>query len=845
MARRPFFLAKQPVPTGAPLRNREPATAPAPWTSLVDDDLQIVAGSALDLTARIPTAVPAGARGRVRAIAADPTQLEESGNPGVPVRFNIATWMAVDPVDRASCTAGIEYLRRCGYNAIRLHGVENWLMAFTTGAYAFIPERLDMFRWLMAECKRVGLYWIINPASYRLYEDGQGGTRETWTDENNTKPRIYTEQGVRDNWKEGFRRLYIEPNPYTGIGAALDPACVHIELYNESGPTFVASKIFPPRWLARSAGAVPAAQLWNEWLADPTKAHGYANIAAANASWGTAYANFAAVPAPPVWLSGSYPNTQFAIDGVLYGTYLEDHIDAFYTGCMTEWGVQALTSFHQLYPQVLVSRAVGRLASNQMANTHGYPLLEGSLTPGLNLGGASNTPVWDTSKRSWLFAHPFVCSNKPRWYGEYGWSVWGRYRAQFALQAAMASMQGACGISQYAQGNFFRQRYENLTNQQGGFFTRQVWPYWGQSDPVHDFNRALVSLVFLQGARNAYSQSLILNDRYCGTSPRNTGRIGRAMSYLLRPLSYLSGFARTSLDYTTDTTDDTLAATWNTKTFKQLLDDMVTAGSITTGNATYIDVTANQGAISACDITTDPQNPRFTVASHTLTTGDEVQIPNLTGSGANWPGVNGRNGTYACTVISPTVFSLPINASTWTGTFSAGTWCAGLNVYESPDASWGISSRTQTGWINTGRISYLSHIGSTLPRTLGSVIVTQLDDHCSVFVASLDGQAINASARLLIGMSADAQNTGMTFTDGNRTELVTAGDYPVQATDATAALTLTLTRPTEWKLYRLQRNGVRNSQETPVSANNAAGQLLLKLRTGTVQPAVMWELVRG
>ena len=841
----PFNISTQPMPNSAPVRNREPATAPATWSTLIDESLQIVDGSALDFEGFLNTAVPAGSRGYIRPMAGQPTKLEETNNPGVEVKFCEATWMAIDPGTKDAATAGLEYLRRCGYNCIRLHGAENWLMQNTTGDYAFIPDRLDLYRWIIAECKRLGLYYVINPASYRLFEDGQGGPRDVFDDSNNCKPRIYVEQNVRDNWKEGFRRLYVTVNPYTNTAPALDPACAQIELYNESGPTFCASKAFPTRWVTRSSGATIAAKTWNEWLADPAQAHGYANIAAANASWGTAYANFAAVPTPPTWASGSYPTTQFAIDGVLYGCYLEDDLNTFYASCISEWGITALTSMHHLYPQVLVSRAVGRQSTNKIANTHGYPILAGSIAPGTAFtGGATNTPIWDRTNYSWLFAHPWVCSQKPRWFGEYGWSVWAKYRSHFPMIAAVANMHGASAITQYAQGNFFSKKYENIPNSIGGYFVRQVYPYWGNTDPVHDFNRALVALIFLQGSAHSYSQNLILNDRYGGISPRNSGRIGRAMSYLFRPLYYLSGFAKTSLDYTMDTTDDTLAATWNVKSLKTLLDDMVAAGSITTGNATYIDVTANQGAISACDITTDPQNPRFTVASHTLVTGDEVFIPSLTGSGANWPSTNGRNSTYSCTVISPTVFSLPINTSTWTGTFTAGTWCAGLNVFESADGTFGVNGRGKYAWINTGKISYFSHVGSTLPRTLGSVIVTQLDDHCSVFVASLDGQPISTSTRLLIGLAADAQNTGMTFTDAGRTEIVTSGDYPVQVIDATAALTVALTKPQEFKLYRLLRNGSRGSQETPVSINAGTGQLLLKLRTGTIHPAVMWELTR-
>jgi len=848
---RAFVLARQPDPTGAPLRNREPGTAPASWTTLVDEDLHIVEGSALDFNARSTTAVPAGSRGRVRAISGTPTKLEEADNPGVVVTFNEATWTAspiIPLTDKASITAGVQFLRRAGFNCLRLHGPENWICHGTVGALQFPADRLDLFRWLLSECKRLGIYYVINPASYRLYEDCNGGNRFDYTEANSGKPRMFTEQSMRDNFAAGFTALYLTTNPYTGTAPALDPACAQVEWYNESGITFCASVAFPSRWITRTPGATVAAQTWHEWIADPTKAHGYANLAAINASWGTAYASIAAIPAPGAYVEGSsYPQTQFAIDGLLFGLYLEDDMNTWYAARAAEWGLQCLRSTHHLYPSVVVARGAGKQSENTVSNTHGYTVIisSGNISPGSTFsGGKQNNPIWSIDNHNWLFAHPFVSSGKPRWYGEYGWPVWHRYRAHFAMQAAMAVMHDAAALTCYSQGNFFSTRYYDDRSAVGDR-VRQVYPYHNNTDPTYDFTRALVALLWTGGASaHGTSLSMTLNDRFIGVSPRSTSRIGRGLSYLFQPLYFLTGFVKASLDYTSDTTSDSLAVL-NAKSLKEHLDDMVTLGSITTGNATYVDVTANQGAISAVDITTDPANPRFTTAAHTLVTGDVVFLPSLTGSGANWPGTNNRWAPYVVTVLSGTQWSIPLNTASWTGTFSAGTWCSGVNVFESANGQFGFSRRAANCWINTGKVSYLSHIASTLPRALGSVTVTALDDHCSTFAASLDGQAINASSRLLLGLAGDAQNTGMTFTDGTRKVINTSGDYPIEATDATAQLSLALTRPTEWKLYRLQRNGTRTSAETPVSVDATTGRLIVKLRTGTTQPSVLWELVRG
>lgn len=819
------------------------------WADAHDETLHIGSGSALDMSWTITTAVPAGSNGSIIVMPGDSTKLCESGTPSTEVKFNIATWTAsgfVPIPNQAEVTAGVEFLRRCGFNALRLHGPENWLMEGTTGAVNFNGDGVDRLRWLMSECKRLGIYYIINPASYILYLDGAGGSRFAYTSDNNAKPRMFTEQDVRDNWKSGFAMLYCTVNQYTGLTPLNDPACCHVELYNESGVTFCASTEWPVHWMTRTVGSTAAGKTWTEWLADSTMEHGYVSLSALNASWGTSHASFEAIPAPASYYveGSSYPQTQQGIDAILYGMYLEDDLDAFYAACMADWEYSGLSSFTTLYPQALVARAVGKLTTNKVANTHGYPMLVGSLTPGASFsGGKPNNPIWEASNYNWLFAHPFVCSNKPRWYGEYGWSSWGRYRNQFPIQTAMAAMQGASAISYYAQGNFFGPEYFNDLSTVGGR-SRLVYPYHGNSDQVADFVRTLNALIMGGAvAEHAVSQELVLNDRFIGVVPRNTSRIGRALSYLFQPLYFISGFVRASLSYTADTTDDTLAAVWNTSSFKQLLDTLVESGSIDVSNATYASVTANSGSITGFDMT-DRANPEITVSGHTLQSGDTIFVPSLTGSGSGWPGTNNKWTPYVATVTATNKFKIPLNTAAWTGTFTEGTWCEGMNVFESATGEFGMSRRDTSAWINTQKLVYYAHIGSPLPATQGSVTVTALTDGGSLFVASLDGLPIATSAHLLIGMCGDSQNTGMTFVEPERETLITGGDYPEQIIDCTASLSLAITRPSEFSLYRVGRGGSRTVAESPLSIDAPTGRLNLSLRTGVVNPSVFFELYR-
>ena len=157
-----------------------------------------------------------------------------------------------------------------------------------------------------------------------------------------------------------------------------------------------------------------------------------------------------------------------------------------------------------------------------------------------------------------------------------------------------------------------------------------------------------------------------------------------------------------------------------------------------------------------------------------------------------------------------------------------------------------MSRRLKRAFINTDKTIFFGHTNATLPATFGALIVSALSQNASIFVISLDGVAIATSSRLLIGMCGEAINTGMTYTvgaDGKQT-LTATGNYPVQQLDATATLSLGVTSPHAWSLYRLARNGNRMSREAPAEIDADAARLIVTLRTGTIQPACLWELVR-
>lgn len=842
-------------------RHFEPA-ASATFTAAIDESLAVVSGNALDVSSWRPTAVPAGSRGRVTAVG---DKLREAG---VDVRFQVKTMQfdsafTILPTDRAVMDAAAQNLARQGYNAVRLMGIEHFVMSGMTGAAVFNAECLDRFDYWLAACKREGLYWIGCVMSYNGFEDMAGATnRFAYTEATSTKPRMYTEQSVRDNWALGVSRLYNRVNAYTGSNMMQDPALLLFELYNEQSTTFCAGTQWPSRWLTRTAGATPAAKTWGEWLQDTTASHGYANLAALNASWGTSHASYAAAAAVAMPAqTNAMAQTQQNIDGILYCQYLEDDLAAFYAAKVAEWGMPCLTSYHTMYTETMEARGTQKYAVNSLGNWHAYQNIAYNVQTGVPTTDPDNA-IWESERVT--LASPLSSGSKPVWMGEVGNHSYSRWRHQFPIHIAAAASQGAVAMAWFDPSDPFTLAYSNDTSLRGDRIRRlDSFPSLGAY--AHDFIRVMKTALFLRGdvSELPTSQSLVLNNRYGGVSPRSTGRISRMHSTLFQPLQLLAALTKLRLGWTEVTSDDTLAATYNLKDWKTLLSDAQTATAIDGAHPSLVSANANAGNIVSVattgtvgGLTATTAQPVMDIGTNTLVNGDLIHITNLTGSSGTWPGTNNRanraavvkgTGNYVQLVPDATRNVAGCDLTGLSGAnFTAGTWCEGANVLESGHRQWGMSRRLKRAFVNTSKTVFFTHTTSAFPVAYGAVNVTALDQHSSVFVTSLDSNPIATSARLLIGICGEAINTGMTYTvgaDGKQT-LTATGDYPVQHRDITAELQLALTPTARGRLYRLKRNGERYMEEVAPAIDSGTGRLIVKLRTGVNYPACFFELVR-
>ena len=231
------------------------------WVPL-DVDLDIEPGSALDFSNVLPRHAPAGKFGRLIATKQGKFAFE---NCAVPMRFYgvdlccTAQYLSRELADRLA-----ERLVRLGYNAVRIHHYERWLVERVPGEMRLRSDTLDQFDYLFAAFKQRGIYVTTDLYVSRLialadvYEDrsrnagtGQAKTAdrvENWTFENyynvgaadfgvqDFKMAVYVNDRAYENFQAFARALLDHTNPYTRLRYADDPALASLSLMNEDCP---------------------------------------------------------------------------------------------------------------------------------------------------------------------------------------------------------------------------------------------------------------------------------------------------------------------------------------------------------------------------------------------------------------------------------------------------------------------------------------------------------------------------------------------------------------------------------------------------------------------------------
>jgi len=221
------------------------------WVPL-KDELDIVPGSALDLSGCGFTDGPCGSKGRV--IATPDGHFAFADDPKTPRRFygvNLcfsASYLSKEHVDQL-----LDRLVRLGYNAVRIHHYESSLTKpeWKPG-FDWDPGRVDQLDYLVAGCAKRGIWLTTDLYVSRPVAGKQIGLSGDRIEADRFKALVPVYEPAYQDWVTFTRKLLDRVNPYTGKRLAEEPALAWISLINE-GPIGGTS----PEWVAA----------WNHWLA--------------------------------------------------------------------------------------------------------------------------------------------------------------------------------------------------------------------------------------------------------------------------------------------------------------------------------------------------------------------------------------------------------------------------------------------------------------------------------------------------------------------------------------------------------------------------------------------------
>ena len=220
---------------GLPLEFDHPVTISAgkDWLPL-DEQLDILAGSALDFSKLISWHEPAGKFGRVITQRDGNFTLAEK--PAEPVRFyGVNLCFSGQYLDHTQADRLAQRLKMLGYNAVRLHHYEGLLVDRKNGSSTELnPQRLDQLDYLFMALKSRGIYITTD-----LYVSRPVFKAEIWPGVTGDIPMddfkmaIPVNKRAYENYLAFATNLLTHVNPYTKLRYADDSALAWINLINE------------------------------------------------------------------------------------------------------------------------------------------------------------------------------------------------------------------------------------------------------------------------------------------------------------------------------------------------------------------------------------------------------------------------------------------------------------------------------------------------------------------------------------------------------------------------------------------------------------------------------------
>jgi len=398
------------------------------WKPVAMEKLVVKPGSALDLGSLFPSA-PVGTYGRV-TLDKDGDFVFE-GKPDEKLVFLSCSFGDVELsrfTSKEDMKAFAEAIRRQGYNMVRLHFLDHYLMGGSKADFDFNEERLDLVDYFVSCLKERGIYIYFDAVtSWNGYKKGSSwGLTGV-----NLKKDIMALPEVREHWRTGVTKLLTHMNPYTKTKLVDDPAIAVMLFYNEL-----------EFYSFRNGGLHPAmVGEWRSWLKKR-----YDNDPAALAkAWndpgrfkaGMKFDELPLFDEGAQWGGGGY-----STDVGLFMIDIEKSLTAWFEKTVREIGYKGLTTLWDMGKQYRNNVTRDAMQVVSMHNYQAHPtdwLSKGSrVEQGSSIKNAGQ--YWRAMAGTRFVDRPFFIA-------EYGHVFWSQTRyEEGVLFGALSALQGYQGL---------------------------------------------------------------------------------------------------------------------------------------------------------------------------------------------------------------------------------------------------------------------------------------------------------------------------------------------------------------------------------------------------------------
>ncbi len=386
-----------------------------------------IKGSVLDLSA-YNTHKPAGKEGRVIVNKDGHFAFEKS--PDKAQRFLSAAINISDLENKWKADWLADELVKNGYNMVRFHFLDSFLMRGANHTAEFNSLHLDTFDYFISALKKRGIYVMLDIASsmsdlYSPYKTGYWGERLN-TNPYRKRLTIFFDPEVKAEWILGAKKLLCRVNQYTKTRLIDDPVLAMVLGYNEQEFEF-------SRFVKKHTGII--APHYQAFLKKK-----YSDISAYNKKWGTKYSSFEAIPCFTSREQGNTDVREFIYE-TEYNTskwYKQQMRELGYKGLVTAYNLSKTHHFNKIRTETCDYVAINSYHAHPSNSFHSGSLIsqESSI-----------------SKSAGMFRDVIASrvSGKPHVVTEYKCAYWNKYRyEQPFVFGAYAAFQELDAINMYS-----------------------------------------------------------------------------------------------------------------------------------------------------------------------------------------------------------------------------------------------------------------------------------------------------------------------------------------------------------------------------------------------------------